>query len=79
MKKIDITKHVLIPKHTKLSDKEKAEVLKRYNIGLANLPKISKDDSGISRLASKVDDVIKITRTSPTAGEAIFYRVVVNA
>lgn len=79
MKKIDLTKHVLIPKHTKLSDKENAELLKRYNITVDSLPRIPKDDAALSTLSVKPGDVIKIVRNSPTAGEAIFYRVVSSA
>ena len=79
MKKLDLTKHVLIPKHVKLTDKEKAELLKRYKITTYNLPKIMNADAAIINLSPKADDVIKIVRASPTAGESVFYRVVVNA
>ncbi|MBS3133281.1 DNA-directed RNA polymerase subunit H [Candidatus Woesearchaeota archaeon] len=79
MKKIDLTRHVLIPKHNKLGDKDKAEVLKHYNITVDSLPKILKGDSAISRFSAKPGDVIKIVRKSPTAGESVFYRVVVDA
>ena len=79
MKKVDVTKHIFIPKHTKLSERETADLLKRYNITTASLPQISKEDPGISTLAIKPGDVIKIVRKSQTAGEALFYRVVINA
>ena len=78
VKKIDPEKHTLVPKHQKLSDKEKENVLKKYNITLIELPKISKKDSAIKHLNPKSGEVIKITRNSPTAGEAIFYRGVVD-
>ncbi len=79
MKKVDVTKHVLIPKHVKLGEKEKAELLERYKITVEALPKILKSDAAISELSVKDDDVIKIVRASPTAGESVFYRVVANA
>ena len=79
MKKIDLTKHVLIPKHTKLSDKETGELLKHYNITVDSLPKILKGDAALSTLSAKPGDVIKIVRNSSTAGESVFYRVIVNA
>ncbi len=79
MKKVDFTKHVFIPKHVKLGEKETAELLARYRITVDALPKILKSDAAISGLSVKEDDVIKIIRASPTAGEAVFYRVVVNA
>ena len=69
---------MLIPKHAKLSEKEKAELLEKYNITLKELPKILKDDPAIAHLDVKNGDVVKITRRSPTAGEAIFYRGVIN-
>lgn len=77
-KKFDITKHQLVPKHLKVSEKEKAELLKRYNITVKELPKILVDDSAIEHLEVKVDDVVKIFRQSPTAGEVVFYRCVTN-
>jgi len=77
--KIDVTKHVLIPKHAKLGEKEKKELLETYNITLKELPKIMKDDPAIAHLDVKPGDIIKIIRDSPTAGKSVFYRVVTNA
>ena len=37
-------KHILIPRHIKLSEKEKKELLEKYNITLAELPRIMKKD-----------------------------------
>ncbi|MBW2975786.1 DNA-directed RNA polymerase subunit H [Candidatus Woesearchaeota archaeon] len=77
-KKYDIRKHALVPEHVKLNDKEKEELLKMYHISLNELPKIKKNDPAISHLNVKNGDVIKIIRKSPTAGESIFYRGVIN-
>ncbi len=77
-KKYDIRKHFLVPEHSKLNDKEKKELLERYHISLKELPKISKKDSAITFLNPKEGDVIKVTRKSKTAQEAIFYRGVIN-
>ena len=77
-KKYDIRKHTLVPEHTKLSEKEKKDLLEKYHISLKELPKIKKDDSAIAHLSAKEGDVIKIIRKSPTAGEIFFYRGVVN-
>lgn len=79
MKKIDVSKHNLVPKHVKVSDKEKEDVLKKYNVTKEQLPMISKKDPAIKDLNVKPGDMVKITRKSHTAGEAIFYRSVVNA
>ena len=77
-KKIVIKTHILIPKHIKLSEKEKKELFEKYHISLKELPKIKKDDQALFSLNVDAGDVVKIIRSSPTAGEAIFYRVVVS-
>ena len=77
MKKVDIKKHVLIPKHAKLSEKEKEEVLKRYNASTDDFPRILKRDAALQGMNAKYGDMIKIVRRSSTAGETVFYRVVV--
>ena len=78
MKRVDVSKHVLIPKHVVLSQREKADLLKRYKITVESLPRILKEDPAVAHLSAKDGDVIKILRKSPTAGEATFYRVVVS-
>jgi DNA-directed RNA polymerase subunit H len=77
-KKFKTDKHFLIPKHSKLSDAQKEKLLERYNISVRELPRINKTDAAISSLAAKPGDVVKVTRRSETAGEAFFYRVVVD-
>jgi len=78
-KKLPLIKnHILIPKHIKLSAKEKQALFEKYNITSTEFPKISKNDPAIFKLNVKEGDIIKIVRQSPTAGEAIFYRVVTN-
>ncbi len=77
-KKIDIKKHTLVPKHQKLSDKEKEDLLRKYNVTTSELPKIIKSDPMAIGLGAKTGDVIKIIRNSPTSGKTVFYRVVAN-
>jgi DNA-directed RNA polymerase subunit H (RpoH/RPB5) len=77
-RKYDIRKHMLVPEHVKLTDKEKKGLLENYHISLKELPKISKKDPAIQHLNAKEGDVIKIIRKSQTASEAIFYRGVIN-
>ncbi len=76
--KFQVEKHSLIPKHSKLSDKAKEELLKQYKITLKDLPRIFKSDAAIQSLDLRQGDIIKITRKSMTAGESIFYRVVID-
>ncbi len=77
-KKLIIKNHVLKPKHTKLSDKEKAKLFSRYKITFNELPKIKKDDAALAELDAKEGDVIKIVRQSPTAKVSVYYRGVIN-
>jgi DNA-directed RNA polymerase subunit H len=77
MKELDITKHVLVPKHEIISESEKEELLKRYGISLRQLPRILVSDPAIKHLNPKIGDVIRIRRKGPT-GETEYYRVVVK-
>lgn len=74
MQKFDVSKHMLVPKHSKASDKEKNDVLEKYGITLRELPRILASDPAIQDLDVKEGDVIKIMRNSSSAGESIFYR-----
>ncbi len=73
-----IINHVLMPKHEKLSDRQKQEILKTYNITEGQLPKIKIKDAGLMGLDVKRGDVIRITRKTRTAGTSYFYRVVTD-
>lgn len=75
---MEIEKHELVPKHTLLSDAEKEELMKKYGISVRQLPRILSTDSAVVNLGCKVGDVIKIARKSMTAGESIYYRVVIK-
>jgi DNA-directed RNA polymerase subunit H len=74
----DVNQHLLVPKHTKLTEKEKENLFKTYNVNITDIPKILKTDPGIRSLDPKVGDVIRIERNSPTAGKTYFYRGVIN-
>lgn len=77
MAKINVSEHMLVPKHTKLSEKEKEQLLKEFNITTKQLPKIKKKDPAIKHLDVKINDIIKIERKSPTSGKTTYYRVVI--
>jgi DNA-directed RNA polymerase subunit H len=76
--KFKVDKQALTPKHAKVSDREKKQVLETYRATLKDLPKIYKTDPAILNLDVKPGDVVKVTRESATAGETIFYRVIVD-
>jgi DNA-directed RNA polymerase subunit H len=62
-----------------LSEKEKENVMKMYGIKKLNqFPKILQSDPVIKILKAKPGDLIKIIRKSDTAGESIYYRVVIE-
>ena len=72
-------KHILVPKHTKLSEKEKKELCERYNITPRELPVILITDPALEDLKVTVGDVIKVIRPSITAKTTKFYRRVAHA
>lgn len=78
LRKQIVSKHILVPQHIKISEKEKKKLFEKYGVSLKELPKILIDDPAIAKLNVKPGDVIKVIRKSPTAGEAVFYRGVTN-
>ncbi|MCD6559541.1 DNA-directed RNA polymerase subunit H [Palaeococcus sp. (in: euryarchaeotes)] len=77
-RKFNIFDHELVPEHRILSDEEKAELLKKYNIKLSQLPQIKASDPAVEELGAKPGDIIEIKRKSPTAGIYYYYRIVVE-
>ena len=75
-KKIDITQHVLVSQHQKLSPEEIKEVLEKFNISMAQLPSILSTDPIAKALAAKIGDVIKIERKGPLASSFYYRRVI---
>jgi DNA-directed RNA polymerase subunit H len=75
-KAVDIQKHVLVPKHTILSEAEAAELLEQFNITALQLPVISATDPIVKAIGAKAGQIVKIERESPT-GRASYYRRVV--
>ena len=66
--------HTLQPKHSKLKQKETEELLEKYNISLAQLPKIKSDDTALPEGCVQ-GEVIKIERNEEGV-KRIYYRVV---
>jgi DNA-directed RNA polymerase subunit H len=75
---LDVSNHILVPKHDKCSETEKKALLKKYGITISDLPKISINDAAVVDMNLQPGDVVKITRDSPTAGKSVFYRVVIE-
>ena len=70
--------HVFVPKHEILTKKEAEQVLENINCNPTDLPFIFVNDPAILGLGVKPGDMIKISRSSGTAGESIYYRYVVE-
>lgn len=70
--------HAFVPKHEIVSKEEAEQVLSKFNCKPTELPLIFVNDPAILGLGVKPGDLIKITRQSPTAGESLYYRYVVE-
>jgi len=77
-KKVDITNHILVPKHEKLSEQAAIKLLEKYNLSKKQLPIIFSKDPAIQNLNANAGDIIEITRKSPTTNTSKFYRVVID-
>ena len=74
----NVTKHVLVPKHEIISNDEKEEVIRKYNLETDDqLPLIKKNDPVAKYHGMKVGNVCKITTYSETHGVYTKYRLCV--
>jgi DNA-directed RNA polymerase subunit H len=74
----DLFEHKLVPRHEILTDEEKEELLARYKVHAYQLPQISSLDPAVKAIGAKPGDVLRVIRKSPTAGEHMAYRYVVE-
>jgi len=70
--------NTLVPQHELLDAERTQELLEKYKITRAELPKIRKSDATLTEIKPKNGDVIKITRFNPIVGESYYYRVVIE-
>ena len=75
---VRVKNHIYQPKHEILPKNEAEEILKKFNVRTNQLPYIMSSDKGLEDLDIRPGDIIKITRKSPTAGESVYYRYVVQ-
>lgn len=75
---VKVNNHIYQPKHEILSKDESEAILKKFNVRTNQLPYIMASDKGLEELDIRPGDIIKITRKSPTAGESVYYRYVVQ-
>jgi DNA-directed RNA polymerase subunit H len=74
----DIFEHALVPLHEIISVKEKQALLSHYKVQPYQMPQITSTDPAVKAIGAKPGDVLRIIRKSPTAGEHITYRYVVE-
>lgn len=77
-KSFSLLAHNLVPHHLLLSENEASQVLIKYGIDEEQLPKIKVKDPVIQEINGQVGDIVKVIRTSQTAGEAEFYRLIIE-
>jgi len=76
--KLNVLEHAMVPDHQIMSEEEVQQLYSLYNITSEQLPKIYHDDPAVKVIGAKVGDVIRIVRTSHTAGRAESYRLVIK-
>jgi len=74
----DIFEHKLVPRHEILTEEEREQILAQYKVQPYQLPQIKASDPAVKAIGAKPEDILRIIRKSPTAGEHIAYRYVVE-
>ena len=74
--RINITNHQLQPTFTLLTEKEKQELLQKYNIKIQNLPKMSIQDPICKYYKYPKHSIVKIIRKNKESISTEFYRYI---
>jgi len=74
----DLFQHKLVPKHEILKEEERKQLIEQYRIEAYQLPQISSSDPAVKAIGAQPGDVLRIIRKSPTAGEHVAFRYVIE-
>ncbi|XP_057982713.1 DNA-directed RNA polymerase V subunit 5A [Malania oleifera] len=73
---VNITKHVLKPKHRILTNKEKERLLKKYSLEEKQLPRMLEKDAIARYYGLEKGQVVKVTYSGEITGSHVTYRCV---
>ncbi|XP_062165641.1 DNA-directed RNA polymerase V subunit 5A [Alnus glutinosa] len=73
---VNITKHVLKPKHRVLTDQEKKRLLKKYNIEEKQLPRMLQKDAISKYYGLEKGQVVKVTYSGEITESHVTYRCI---
>ena len=74
----NLFEHEFVPVHEVLDADEREELLAKYRVKPYQLPRINASDPAAVAIGARVGDVVRILRDSPTAGQFVAYRYVVQ-
>lgn len=74
----NVLDHEMVPDHKIMSEEEVEKLLSDFRITTDQLPKIFHDDPAVRAIKARPGNVIKIIRSSHTAGRADSYRLVIK-
>jgi DNA-directed RNA polymerase subunit H len=75
----DLFGHEMVPTHVIAEDTEIQLVLEHYGIRKTHLPRIQVRDPAARVLGARPGQVVRVERSSPTAGTSYYYRLVVDS
>ncbi|CAI9287699.1 unnamed protein product [Lactuca saligna] len=73
---VNITKHVLKPRHRVITDVEKAKLLKKFNLNEKQLPRMSQKDAIAQYYGLEKGQVIEVTYNGEITGLHVTYRCI---